>query len=208
MKKIGLRIRNGSEANILRFQNMPKESRMALAFNAHAAVRGKKQSVEHRLKIAATRAVNPSNVSKYEIAVADWLKVRGIETIPQMNLGIYNIDLAIAESRIAVEVFGGNWHFTGKHAAIYSKRVKYITSQGWSVVVIWAVKVWKTMRFDERCADYIAGLHNVRRFEKPGIGQEHVIWGNGQIRSIVKRKCYNVASVDAANSRLDAATCN
>lgn len=180
LEELGLPIRSGSEAMYIRMANTTKEERLALTEKAHAAVRGVRQTTEQRMKFAATREARGEVVSAYERQMGAWLAEAGINFVPQKAVGIYNIDIAITESRIAVEIFGGNWHATGSHAAGYRKRIEYLMSQGWLPVIVWAVKVWKTIRFDKRSADYVIALHNVRRADKSMPTQEHVIRGDAK----------------------------
>jgi hypothetical protein len=66
----GVQPRGIGEAQLLRMQRLSPEERQALAAAAHAAVRGTKQSVEHRESIARTNSTRFNNVSKIEMVIA------------------------------------------------------------------------------------------------------------------------------------------
>lgn len=164
-----------------RMAKTPPEERMRLTNAAHAAVRGRRQSVEHRCKTALTIERNAKVASAYEADMIQWLTEEGISVTPQKAIGPYNIDIAIDESRIAVEIFGGNWHATDRHAARFAKRMEYLLRSGWTVIVIWACKGWggKTL-WSRASADYVIALHKVNRSRESASGEKHVIRGDGK----------------------------
>ena len=56
--------------------------------------------------------------------------------LPQLAIDRYNIDIAIHKPTIALEVFGGYWHFYGRHAGRFAQRCKYITDSGFTIVIV------------------------------------------------------------------------
>ena len=113
--------RDKTTANRLLSQQTPIEEHHRRIKIAQEASRGRKQPIEHRIKIAKTRQENCTNASEAEYILADWLRLRGLDVIQQQAIGPYNIDLGIHP--IAVEVFGGAWH-AGK--STHQKRSRYI----------------------------------------------------------------------------------
>jgi hypothetical protein len=100
----GVKPRGRGEAMIVRHASMTREQRQQLARAANEASRGIRRSIETKRKIARVRK---RIVGEGEHVIADALKDRGIEFIPQAPIHIYNIDLLV-DGRIAVEPSAGN----------------------------------------------------------------------------------------------------
>jgi very-short-patch-repair endonuclease len=205
LNEIGIQPRTSSEAMYIRMANTSPEGRLRLAQAAHAAVRGKPKTFEQKCKNAASRELRGGFDSAYESAMFHWLTERGLTITPQKAIGPYNVDLAIDESRIAVEIFGGNWHSTGHHAARFRHRTDYILGQDWIPVYIWASTGWAgKLEFTEASADYVVALHKVRRAGKSCPRQEHVIRGDCRTTPIAKHHPHNgsvVLGLSAGNDR-------
>jgi very-short-patch-repair endonuclease len=180
----GITPRGRRDAMFLRMSQTSPEERSRLTTSAHNAVRGISQSIDHRCKIAITKEKTLSGViAPLEIDVCNMLIDRGFNCIPQKAIGPYNIDIAIIEPPIAIEIFGGGWHNSGTHAARYSKRIEYILNSGFTPIIIW------TSGFITNGAiDYIVTLSEKLRSCPPIRCEEHVIRGDGYLRSIGNRK--------------------
>lgn len=177
LAKGGIRKRSGSESMALRMSKTTPEDRQALTAAAHAAVRGKRQTLEFRCKIAAAREAKHSNVSAIESEMFDHLDGYEFSLTPQKAIGPYNVDIALDKPRIAVEIFGGHWHAGGRHAARTRQRLDYLRDRGWTVVIVWVTKGYP---LKEAAAQYIVALAEIFRECPPGRGEEHVIRGDGQ----------------------------
>lgn len=174
----GIDIRSQGEQLRLTQQRRGIEWRTANTNAAHDAVRGMSRTEEDRCKGAVTREVKLLGASQDETSLADWLRSRlPVEIVQQKAVGRYNIDIAIPAYSIAVEVFGGHWHLSGRHADRLPKRHKYIRDHGWLPVYIWATTA-KPLSF--ACADYLIALCERASRGESLIGEKHVIWGNGQ----------------------------
>lgn len=196
LKEVGRTPRNRSESMFLRMSKTSPEERLRLSEAAHASVRGKTQSFETRCKIALARESRGGCDSVYESSMFDWLVERGLSPVPQKAIGPYNVDLAIDESRIAVELFGGDWHATGRHAARFRHRTDYILGQGWIPVFIWAQTGWAgKIEFSDASAEYVVALHKIRCAGKSSGCQEHVIRGDGYTTPVAKHNPHNGALV-------------
>jgi very-short-patch-repair endonuclease len=180
---LGLKVRNGTEANLIRMAKLSKEERLALAEAAHAAVRGKSHSFAQLCNRAASRERSCRIASKYEAMMIEWLTEAGIEVVPQKAIGPYNVDIALPESAIAVEIFGGNWHTTGLHAARYRKRIEYLLGCGWLPVVVWASG---RCGFHRDCAQQVITIHEINCSNKSARTQEHVIRGDCKTTPVAK----------------------
>lgn len=182
-KRHGLLLRSYHEANLLRNVRMGPKRRKAATAAAHAAVRGRKVGLTELCRRAATKEQRgTARVSLYEGELARVLNQFTLTF--QKACGPYNIDLAVGHS-VAVEIFGGNWHASGRHAARHQKRMKYLLNHGWNVVVVWVNKLrggpWM-----------IAKKHIVALTQQPGrhqpITREYrVVWSDGQVYSTLYR---------------------
>lgn len=196
----GVPIRGMREASAIRYAKTTPEERLRLTDAAHAAVRGITQSEEYRCQVALGRERNCTQASPTEKMLAALIRERGIDVTPRKAIGRYNVDIALTESSIAVEVFGGNWHASGRHAATYRKRLDYIIDAGWLPLI-----VWDTGRFpiEHRAVNYIVSLHAIRRSGEPVGSQEHVIRGDGYRDAIVERDAVNRPRVPSFKSAHD-----
>jgi hypothetical protein len=171
-------IRDLRNAALNRASKMTVDERLKLTEAAHAAVRGVPQSEEKVCRTAATRQrTGRITIGEAEKRVNAMLSERGVFAVPQLAIGRYNIDLALTESSIAVEIFGGHWHATGYHATSYRKRLDYLLDQGWMPIVVW---VTPTYPLTNRATDYIVSRHEERCLEKTARCHEHVIRGDGR----------------------------
>jgi very-short-patch-repair endonuclease len=173
------RDRSAGQSNRLRL--MSPEARLALSDKAHSAVRGVSQSEEHRCKIALGVERKGLVVSPKDKTLKEWLEGLGVDTVPLKAVGRYNVDIALTESRVAVEIFGGHWHMVGRHAARYRKRFDYLLDRGWLPVVVW---VTTSYRLSYAVADQIFAWHEGRRAGETFRRQEHVIRGDGYVAAV------------------------
>lgn len=179
----GIIRRTMSEAHRLRASKMTASERSAQAAAAHDAVRNRRQTDEHRCKIALTNEVRQHNVSRIDRRCAALLEARGVACIINKAVGRYNVDVALTESRIAVEVFGGHWHTTGRAARRFRKRFDYIIDSGWLPVVVW---VTPDCPLESGAIKYIIALAERLSLDESLRTQEHVIRGDGQPTGIGK----------------------
>lgn len=194
----GIHPRGMREAQAIRYSNTTPEQRLALTEAAHAAVRGVPQTYEDLCKRAIGREAKARIKSDMERIMIGWLGDRGVEVVPQKAIGPYNVDIAITSSRIAVEIFGGNWHGSGRHAARYRKRCDHLIDADWLPIIVWVTRSWP---LSQGAADYIVALHQARRDGESGGGQEHVIGGRGELSPVAEVKSHNGAVVLGHNPR-------
>lgn len=141
---------------------------------AHAASRGRKATIEERCRTALTKERRQSHVSPAEMLLAEWLADLG--PVPQKAIGPYNVDLAI--DPVAVEIFGGGWHASGRHAARTPKRFRYLFDAGWNVLVIWVDRRNHPLGVD--AADEVRTFAEESRRDPAFRRQHRVIWGDGK----------------------------
>ncbi|MGH6628386.1 MAG: endonuclease domain-containing protein [Burkholderiales bacterium] len=63
-------------------------------------------------------------------ALAKW------NPVPELAIGPFNIDLAIPSLQVAIELDGGDWHFTGKTRQRDAVKESLLRSQGWLILRI------------------------------------------------------------------------
>lgn len=194
----GVQRRTMTEANRLMAAGRTPEENARNSEAAHAAVRGVKHTWEQRCSIAKG---NHGRVTCWatELVYEAWLRLRDIQCVTQHAIGPYNCDLA-AEP-VAVEIFGGQWHGSGKHAASFAERGHYILDQGWALVIVWVDQ--QSQRLGEASADYVASFIKEARSDPALRGQYRVIWGDGEVVPTAGRQLDDFASVPPRRSRQD-----
>jgi very-short-patch-repair endonuclease len=183
LRERGVEIRTLAESSQLRFARMGEEERRSLTEPAHVAVRGQPRGFEAKCRAAETREGQQKIGSVLEAEMVEMLRERGVSPRIQVAVGPYNIDLAIEETSIAVELFGGQWHNFGANAESYPERIKYLIDAGWHVVVIWVTRFAPLSR---GATDYVIALHESVRRGESAVRQEWVIRGNGNLKPICK----------------------
>lgn len=193
LTRSGIPIRSYSEANLLKASQMTPEERLANAKAAHDAVRGYKHTLQQLEKRAFSRQKNRSNQSAAEKLLEKWLLNRGIPVIVQQAVSKYNVDLGAFP--IAVEVFGGGWHFYKNHI----ERFNYLFNRGWSIVIVYVNG--KLSPLTEGAADYIASFFQ-ETTSNPSTGcQYRVIWGEGKLYAAGGANGNELASIVPLRSR-------
>ena len=130
--KFGISMRTGSEANLLRFADSTIEERLAITAKAHDAVRGMKRSKVDLEKRA--RGVEYAPMSKWELWFAKWLLEANITGFKHSYaFGVFNLDFAFPENKVAIEIDGGGWHSSARKQLQDAKKEAYLTEQGWTL---------------------------------------------------------------------------
>ena len=175
LKSRGIPARDRSAQQLARMQRASPEERLQLASKAHEAVRGRKRSDSEGIKAARTIEARGAHDSPIESALAQMLLERGICTTPQQAFGQYNCDLGACP--VAVEVFGGNWHWSGRHLARTEKRTKFLLNAGYHVLM---VAIQKRFPLTPAVADYVASYIKQARANPTARREYRVVWGAGE----------------------------
>ena len=194
----GVKLRPYSEIQRIKASRLTKQERARHSKAAHDAVRGKSQSLEHRRKIALTREDRGVGISRIELSCKNLLEDRGFTCIPQKAIGSYNVDVAITEPPIAVEIFGGHWHAHGSHAARFRKRIDYIINSGWHPIIIWVTRDYP---LEIGAIEYIVSFAKKISGNKSFRCKEQMIFGNGQVTSLGKRKLNGLPVISRPHPR-------
>ena len=175
-KRNGIEQRNRKEQQIERMKNTTKEEIDRLVYNAHLAAKGRNISFNELAERAKTRYNNQVfHNSKYEVQFSNYLHNKNISFERQFPCGAYNLDFLIGN--IAVEIFGGQWHNFGKHAARFSERTKYILDSGYFLICVF---IEKGDDFQTIVDNQIIPCFNKFSRDKSGITKYRVIWGNSE----------------------------
>jgi flagellar motor switch/type III secretory pathway protein FliN len=181
LSEAGIAHRNRSEAMYTRMAGTTREERLALTEAAHTAVRGRVATEAERIKIAATK--HGRTYSASETLLAQLLSLVDVESELGVACGRYNIDI-LAGDTVAVEVFGGHWHASGRHAERFPRRSRYILDQGYSLVIVWVHE--QRYPLGLKCAQHIATLVEIARSTPSGPRQYWVIRGDGELLSTLQ----------------------
>lgn len=173
LREAGVPRRDQTTANQLLAAQTPIEEHHRRIQIAQDAVRGRRVPLRERIARARTRQRKALGRSSAEELLERWLLERGVPTIPQQAVGPYNVDLGAYP--VAVEIFGGTWHFSRNHA----KRFRYLFDAGWHLVIVFVDG--RRSLLTKGAADYIvAFLQEASR--NPTMGRQYrVIWGEGKL---------------------------
>lgn len=167
--------RNRSEQQFARMANSTPEQIKRLTEKAHKAATGRTRSIEELSKSAVTRHRNGSQrTSAYEADLIKMLRSFGLDCREQTPIGPYNCD--ITTGSVAVEVWGGHWHFHGAHAARNEERFHYIFNQGWHII---AIVISNSYPLTPAVARHLVALVNTLSSDPSPVRQYRVIWGAG-----------------------------
>ena len=184
---------------LVRMAQCPLEERLRLTASAHQARRGSIASETELIKRAETRARSCSSASSYQIQIRDAIAKLGVDSILEKAVGPYNVDIALAESSVAVEVHGGGWHSQGTHWVGRPKRIKYLLSRGWLLIEVWAVS--PSTLVAANLANQIGAIADLNRRNPATVSQHWMLRGDGDIAPPLRSYGHNVAPVDGASRR-------
>lgn len=168
-------IRGSVQANQVMMSQRSETENRHNTHAAHEAARGRERSFGEACRMAQGRQRSLAKVSPLEAQVCEWLTRRSVPLVQQQAIGPYNCD--IAAGSVAVEVFGGNWHDSGQHRAVFPKRARYILDQGWLLVIVWVIRE-RPLR--PELGEYLASLYEIASSDPSVRGQYRVVWGTGE----------------------------
>lgn len=182
-KFIGLLIRMGVQPRTIRenlavmYARMTPEERKQVAAAAQTAKRGRPANLMSMERRAQTMERTLQLASRFDLLLGLWLAQRGLQFIPQKAVGRYNIDIAVMEPRIVVEV-NGPGHWSGKEKWI--ERCQYLFGQGWRVIEI-RIRKGPISTLRETAADRVISLVEQAREPWPAWGDCVAINGHGEL---------------------------
>lgn len=171
----GVTRRNQSQSETIKWSRMGTDRRREQTAAAREACRGREASFDELCARAKSREGNIALASAKEVELADMLHSRGLDISTQLAVGPYNCDLATHP--VVVEVWGGHWHFTGRHAARTPERFHYLMNTGWNILV---VVITERFPLTPTVADYVTAYIEELRRNPPAVCEYWVIWGAGE----------------------------
>lgn len=141
--------RNRSEAMYVRMANTTQEERAYLTKKAHDAVRGVKRTHKELCKRAVAKQFNLQVAGRGERKIIEELKNRGIESIHQLAIDKFNIDVAIPNVAVELCVSCGTNPLRRYH---HAEKVEYLCKRNWVVIFI---MLRKTSEYTSLHTDYI-----------------------------------------------------
>ena len=130
----GVPRRGRGEAERVKWAGMSAPQRARQVAAAHEARRNTPDPESAKIARAHARARKGGFDSEHERCLHDLLLERGVVCIPQFVVGPYVCDLGAPP--VAVEVFGGNWHWSGRHLRRLAARVDYLFDAAFHVLVV------------------------------------------------------------------------
>lgn len=197
--EVGITPRGPSESMYIHMGQLSAKERSRRTAAAHSAIRGKRQTFEHLCKRAIGVEASGEG-SRIEKRCISWLSDAGFSCTPQKAVGPYNVDIALDGFPVAVEIFGGNWHAYGEHAARFEKRVEYILNAGWHLVIIWVIRDYP---LEPGAIDYIVSLAELISSGKAERCEEHMIRGDGELTSFGYRQLHGLPVIPGPQPRDD-----
>lgn len=177
----GFEPRNRSKANSQRMRNLTAQGRKDLTSAANQTMRGSTPTPEQQAKHAATFQASLGYDTVDEMTLMEWLEARGATCKPQLAIGPYNVDIAIHEPPIAVEL-----RSRAAYPPNHRERREYLFDQGWSICYVFAMK--RDFPLTEGAADYITAWAQELSRQPPIRGQYRVIGGKGKALPFLERQ--------------------
>jgi very-short-patch-repair endonuclease len=177
----GVHRRTSGQSLRIRYSRMSEAERAVITRQANIAKRGRPASQKALELRAKTYESTLQAASRADLILGMWLNQRGIQLTPQKAIGPYNVDIAIHEPAVAVEV-NGYWHYLSHRISSDDKRREYILDSGWMMIEVrldsFTASPWKHLR--PTCADKIVSLLDSVRVNVATRGKHWVIGGDGE----------------------------
>ena len=163
-------------------ENRFKENGIELR-TAWETLKGRTIADEALAKKASTRFKRQCQINKGENEVASLLRDAGFSVTQQFPVGGYNLDIALTESLVAVEIsYACASHFNKRNSDSRPQkdRIKYLCDKGWFVIYVIATRCneKRTINLSIIRDELLTWLE--RACENNSLqGRFHVIWGNG-----------------------------
>ena len=192
--------RGRSDAERLKWQQMSPTRRLAQVAPAHAACKGRVVSREEGDARALNRQQRLTYLNEAEMQLASMLALRGIDgVVLQQAVGPYNCDLGAQP--VAVEIFGGKWHWHGHHLLTSPERLRYLLNAGWHVLVV--VNDKRRHPLCEGGADYVATFIQEMRSDPSRRREYRVIRGACEVLAAGSVDDDEVSLIPAFRRRLN-----
>lgn len=132
IRKMGASL-SPEEFNRHKWERMTPEQRARQLDPAHIAARVKKRDKPQKMRHALS-VQESCKLSENETRFLNAFAEAGIRVIPQFALDIYNIDFAIPERHIAIEIDGGKWHNSKVKRKCDTGKEVLLRNRGWVLI--------------------------------------------------------------------------
>lgn len=166
----------------------------------HDAIRGSKRTLNDLEKRAKGKELKPPKMSRWEELFSRILTDKGIPFVYSKAVGKYNLDFAIGS--VAVELYGGAFHATGRAAARLQDRMEFLINNGWNVYIIWCLSNESTIF--PGCLDDLVAFMEFTSGNKSAVGQYRVIWSDGDFIAAGSTESDYLSAIRPSTFRNDA----
>lgn len=132
--EFGIPQRSIAEQKAIDLDRMAYADRLAMTAASRAIITGKKRSHEDLCKRAKGKQHN-AKVSGDEAEILAAMNAAGLHPIPLFAVDKYNIDFAFPALMLGIEYNGGNWHNTPAKIEGDARKLAFLESEGWSILV-------------------------------------------------------------------------
>jgi len=133
LRKAGIKLRSRGESDKIVWSRKTPSQRYATYEAAHAAARNRKHSHTEKCQRAIFNQNNPK-LSELEQKFLYAFQSENIPVISQFALDIYNIDFALPNRKIAIEIDGGNWHNSSKKRKYDTGKEVLLRRRKWALI--------------------------------------------------------------------------
>jgi len=181
----GITLRGRSAQQQARMDRTTTAERKKLVSKANIANRGRKVPNIEREKVIATR-IKRGNlpVSQYETTLAAMFEISGIKYESQVQFGIYACDFVV--NGVIVEVWGGQWHFSGEHLAKSPERFKYLLDCGMNCIIL---PVNRSFPLNSSAYKTLVANINELSTNPPPVCEYRMIWGDTNLVTKTSLDC-------------------
>jgi very-short-patch-repair endonuclease len=129
-------LRSGSERAQLAMSHRSYEERLRNSAASRAIIKGRPKT-PHDLRQRAATKQHRAKPSPYESALAEAMRKTGFNPVFHFAVDKFNVDLALVERRLAIEVDGGNWHRTSPRKMAQDKaKAAALSAAGWTMLSV------------------------------------------------------------------------
>jgi transposase len=142
---------------------------------------------------AKTRSLGDSLVGEGEIDLIHELSSRGVNLSHQFPVGSYNIDIAINELNIAIEVHRGSW---GGRSDMRRERIEHLLNSGWRIIYV-QISRWGAVTDFTAIASNLITYFDFVRQNPTSIGQYGVLRRNGNRATGLEHYFYGLTRIES-----------
>lgn len=201
LRKRGVHIRGRSEAERLKWSSMNTADRIRQCSAAWDARRGQRDSVATKRARAIGMFRNAQRIGRGEDKIAGGLRAIGLTVEQQFPVGPYNVDVAVREGGVAVEVMG-SWP-KANGSTPYRERVEHILDAGW--LLLWVDAAWGKPVSVSHVAKYVLTLPEIASPDEARRRGQWVIRSDSEEASTMGAKLHEITLVPCPQARVDRA---